>query len=117
METVNISGFGGGYELCCQKMLWNGIRWIQGNPELAGDLEFQQYENVTGLCVAKNANADALEKAMMNGVDGITGAMHHVVCMHLSYIGRNGLKKWISEFPTDRRYEFDGTEKSIPVKD
>lgn len=116
MLTINISGFGGGYELACQKMLRNGIDWLELNPDKAEPV-FKSYENVFGIAIAENTAAKELDAAMMKGIDDATGAMHHAVSSHLVFIAKNGMKSWLEEYPEESKFDFDGTEKSIPVRD
>jgi len=94
MPTRDISGFGGSYEEGCQKMLKNGLRFLNGRKifDWSG---YKQLKNVTGLCIAENKDAEALDKAIMEGIEDASGAMHHAVVNHLAYIWKHGLKKWL----------------------
>jgi hypothetical protein len=119
VKTVNLSGFGGGYENVCQQMLWNGIKAVEERPEWA-ELAFKQMrglKNVFGLVENNGPEAEELDKKLMEGVDDATGAMHHQVCLVLCFIAQNGREKWleiISKDQPDRIFMWDGTEQSCP---
>lgn len=96
MKTVDISGFGGGYEATCQKMLLNGIRFLKDKPgfDWSG---YSGYEGIYGVCKAENTDAKALDEAIMEGIGDATGAMHEAVVSHLAYINKHGYDAWIAE--------------------
>jgi hypothetical protein len=108
MKTVDISGMGGGYELCCQTMLLRGIAFLAQNPDFTFDKAYSGFKGVYGLCMSKNENAKTLDEVITKGTD-CTGAMHQAVIGHLSYIHKNGYEKWLSNFEDepDRIYEID----------
>lgn len=91
-----ISGFGGGYEKTCQDMLENGVKWLVENAEKR-DLKAHGYQNVYGIMVADSEDAEALEKAMMSGIDDCTGAMHQAVLSRLFWIATNGWEAYCAE--------------------
>ena len=95
MKTIDISGFGGSCEAACQKMLLNGLKFLNEHPKF----DFRVYRscrNVTGLCVGEGEDAKALDKAVCGGVEP-SGAMHHAVIGHLAYIHKNGYEGWLTE--------------------
>ena len=94
MSTRDISGFGGGYEEGCQKMLKNGLRFLK-DRKIFDWSGYRQLKNVTGICIAENKDAEALDKAIMEGIEDASGAMHQAVVNHLAYIWNHGLKKWL----------------------
>lgn len=110
MKTIDISGMGGGYEATCQKMLWNGIRYLEGGGA-KDDIRISSFKNVVGVAICESDAAKALEKAMMEGVDDCTGAMHQCVIGHLLFIAKNGRDAWQAAFngQPDRFYEIDQT--------
>jgi hypothetical protein len=112
MKTVDMSGFGGSYEFTMQKMLENGERFLAANPGAVG--KWKAWENVTGIMLSEDDDAKRLETAVMDGINDATGAMHQAVIMHLIFIARNGRDKWLSEFPEDRKFDFNGTVSSCP---
>lgn len=95
MKTIDISGFGGGYEAGCQKMLLNGLRFLNEHPDFDFKV-YKSYRNVTGLCIGEGKSAEELDKAVCDGVDP-SGAMHHAVISHLSFIHSHGYDGWINE--------------------
>lgn len=95
MKTLDISGFGGSYEAGCQKMLLNGLNWLNEHP----NFDFKVYKTnpqVFGLCIGEDETAEALDKAVCEGVDP-SGAMHHAVISHLAYIHKHGYEGWLTE--------------------
>jgi hypothetical protein len=94
MITVDISGFGGGYEICCQMMLQQGLEYIAAHPEL--DPKFKGFENIFGLLMDDNADAKALSQAVTVETDA-TGAMHQAVIGHLMRIWKYGRAKWMKD--------------------
>ena len=95
MKTIDISGFGGSYEAACQKMLLNGLRWLNKHPDF--DFKhYKAYKNVTGLCIGEGSDTKSLDDAICEGVDP-SGAMHHAVISHLAYIHQNSYDSWLAQ--------------------
>ena len=95
-DMGEISGFGGGYEACCQDMLEAGVKWLDTHPDC--DLKGHSFKNVTGIMIPDNADAEALSKAVIDAAKGeVTGAMHHVVMQRLFYIKFNGWDSYCAE--------------------
>jgi len=95
MKTIDISGFGGSYEAACQKMLLQGLKFLNEHP----NFDFRVYKSspqVFGLCIGEGETAEALDKAVYEGVEP-SGAMHHAVISHLAYIHKHGYEGWLSE--------------------
>lgn len=95
MKTVDISGFGGGYEAGCQKMLLNGLKYLKEHPIF----DFEVYKTnpqVFGLCIGEGESSEALDKAINDGVEP-SGAMHHAVISHLAYIHKHGYEGWLEK--------------------
>lgn len=95
MKTVDISGFGGSYEAGCQKMLLQGLEFLNNHPNFNWE-GYKQYKNIYGLCTAKTDEAKALDEAVCTGVEP-SGAMHQAVINHLAYIHKHGYDNWIAE--------------------
>ncbi len=101
-ETVNVSGFGSGYERACQLMIRAGVKFLKEN-----EFHFDYYllEGVYGLCLSDAPWSKELDKVLREAVDGdCTGAMHQCVIGHLKFIYENDYEKWLNEFPKERRY-------------
>ena len=96
METIDISGFGGGYEACCQRLLTNALVYLAGKGDAEG-LKFKGYENVTGLCIPEGKLSEEMDRAVMEGEDDVTGAMHRGSISHAFWIVRNGYDAWWEE--------------------
>lgn len=117
--TVDISGFGGTYEYCCQLMLEGGIAFLKEHP----DFTFEGYANfpqITGIMQVPESAKD-FETALVSHPfvkeKGTTGAMHQCVVGHLFMIHTKGYDGWIAEFESDpdRKFEFDGSVESCPT--
>ena len=106
METVSISGFGGSYEWVCQRMLQLGMEWLKAHA----DFNFSAYfgfKHIYGIVAIDDKNpqrvlAEELDNLITTGDPiligfGVTGAMHQAVIGHLSYIHKNGYRKWLEE--------------------
>lgn len=108
MKTVDISGMGGGYELCCQTMLLRGMAFLAQNPDFTFDKAYSEFKGIYGLCISQSEGAKTLDDVITKGT-GCTGAMHQAVVGHLSYIHKNGYEKWLSRFKDEpgRIYEVD----------
>jgi len=106
MKTIDISGFGGGYEDTCQQMLKRGVAWLVGHPEF----DFKKGFKSTG-----NPQIRELDLAMTKGLDP-SGAMYGTVLGHLKCIHEDGYNAWIVTFknPPGRVFEYDGTAESCP---
>lgn len=109
-ETVNISGFGSGYERACQLALRAGIKWLEAHPDFKFNVK--TYKGVYGIAELVTAGvkeyedlAKELDKVMMDAVDNdMTGAMHQAIISHLKYIHENSIKKWLNEAKTTYTY-------------
>lgn len=94
-QTFDISGFGGGYEDTCQRMLWRGVAYLaEVKPDPAMWSGAKEYQNVYGLLITEGAELQALEKAIILPDDDATGAMHQAVMGHLRFIHLNGVDAW-----------------------
>lgn len=88
-DMGEISGFGGGYEACCQDMLEAGVKWLDANKN--SDLRGSSLKNVYGSFNVDSKDAKAMEKAVIAASkDNATGAMHHAVMSRLFVIARKG---------------------------
>lgn len=100
IKTFDVTGFGGGYEATTQKMIWNGVRHLLGQNNKSPN--FKQYKGITGIAIADGEDAEALDKAIMEGVSDATGAMHQCAVNHSRYIAKNGYAKWCEELAESR---------------
>ncbi|MHB1937044.1 MAG: hypothetical protein ACYCOR_10715 [Acidobacteriaceae bacterium] len=97
-QMDEISGFGGGYEACCRKMLKAGLEWCDTHPE--ADLRFKHFEDVYGLLIDDTDDAKALSTVVADSVKndgGCTGAMHQAVITHIMVIRANGWDWYVAE--------------------
>jgi 2'-5' RNA ligase len=104
---------GYGYEVVCQRALWEGIQYLAKTDEPEKILEkTASFKNVYGICETPES-AKELEqiwsKLDREVFKGWTGAQHQAVVGHLQFISKNGVKKWLDEFKDtpDRYYEID----------
>jgi hypothetical protein len=120
MKTFDISGFGGEYELCCQRMLTAGLKFLSDKASFDWK-GYIQFQNIIGLTIAKNDDCKALDKAIIAaaGEQGATGTMHQAVVNHLHYISRHSYYGWIDEATKNRPesiYEIDDSERESLVR-
>lgn len=108
-QMGEISGFGGGYEATCQKMLHQGVsHFFKRRDELGEDWNprFQSFQNVIGLCLPEedNPHAKELEEAIMKDIDDATGAMFHTVVSRIFWIAHNGWDAYVKDM-TEKKEE------------
>ena len=109
-QTVDISGFGGGYEDMCQRMLWRGVEYLnEVQPPVDMWNNAKQYENVTGIMMVEGDDLKNLEKAILFDSEDCTGAMHQAVMNHLAFIHKHSIDEWLAKFHNDRKYEWTGS--------
>ena len=108
--TIDISGMGGGYEHCCQKMLRAGMKYLQNKPNFVWD--YIEYKNIYGICWSDSIHAKKLDEVITKVVNGCTGAMHQAVIAHLRYIHQNSYDKWLEEMGKERQYVYP---KELPA--
>ena len=105
MKTVDISGFGGGYEAGCQKMLINGLKFLNEHPNFDWSA-YKQYRGVFGLTIAESSEAKELDDAVCQDVEP-SGAMHSAVISHLAHINKHGYDAWLAEAEKRGRTVYD----------
>lgn len=112
MRTIDISGFGGGYEATCQAMLIAGITWLKEHPNFTFE-GYKGYQNVTGIVIPPDTQlAKDLDDVLLKAAqDDTTGAQHQAVISHLAYIQAHGYEKWLE----DARH--DGGREIIEVNE
>lgn len=80
-EMGEISGFGGGYEETCRKMVLAGIAWLDEHPK--ADPRFMGNSKIYGVILEDNPDAKALTEVVVGASGGdCTGAMHHASILH-----------------------------------
>lgn len=123
-DMGEISGFGGGYEACCRAMVKAGVEfWEAQNAAAARDErdpfnpEFTGFKNVYGLIISDNADAKALDAAIMAApvtIDGkvgsisdygATGAMHQAAIGHIMAFMRLGADEYVTQLRGREREE------------
>ena len=90
-----ISGFGGGYEQACRKMVIAGLNYLNDHP--IKDTTMKQYQNVYGILPKQSDEIEKLIDAIAKGEDGCTGAMVQACLSHTLYIWKNGWVKYKEE--------------------
>ena len=113
MKTLEISGFGGGYEQTCQSMLTRALKWASEHD--MNEVKYQGWEGVYGLYLAKSDAAKDLDRTMFEGLD-CTGAMHQSVVIHLMFIIRRGYAEWLNGRNPESPIEIDDPEREAAVK-
>ncbi len=95
-EMGEISGFGGGYEQACRKMIIAGLEWCDKHPN--ADLKYKEFKNVTGLTFDESPDMLLMQEAMVAIVNNdCTGAMMQAVMNHIMFIRTNGWNKYVEE--------------------
>jgi len=99
-DMGEISGFGGGYEAACRKMLRAGVAWIDEHKN--EELKFSTLPGVYGLLIEDNEAAKELSRVITDVVEndadgGATGAMHQAVTESVMFIAKNGWEKYVDE--------------------
>lgn len=97
-----ISGFGGGYEDACRKMVIAGMEWWDEHPD--AKVTYGQYENITGLTVNESDDCKALQNHMNEAIDKkATGAMMQAATNHVTAAHRLGWEKYLTEMHADHK--------------
>lgn len=94
-EMGEISGFGGSYEQCCRDMLKIALEWHDKNPNAKP--RFKGYEGIYGICFSDNKDAKSLEKAIIDSIEGCTGAMFQAVISTYFWVIQNGWDAYVRE--------------------
>ena len=94
-----ISGFGGGYELACWKMLRAGLDWADFHGWMPP---------IEGARIADMPKA--METVMVEAAEpgGATGAMYGTVASHIHHILWKGWEAWVDQMREDLRQELAG---------
>ena len=91
-----ISGFGGGYEKTCRKMVVAGMEWFDENPK--ANPKFHSYKNVYGIISEDNSEAKSLTDTMLEASgNDCTGAMMQASVNHCLSAAKSGWAKYIQK--------------------
>jgi hypothetical protein len=91
-----ISGFGGGYEEACRKMVIAGLEWCDENQD--ADLGYKEFENVYGLTTDESEDTKKMQGVMLSAVDNdCTVAMMQATMSHVMFVRKNGWDKYVEE--------------------
>jgi len=114
MKTIDISGFGGGYEATCQAMLIAGMKWLREHPEFTFE-GYKAYRNITGIVVPPETRlAKELDDVLLKAArDDMTGAQHQAVISHLAYIQAHGHEQWLEDAKKNGREIIEVDEADI----
>jgi len=115
MKTLELSGFGGGYEATAQTMLTRGLKWASERTQVE-DVKYEGYEGVYGLIKAKSPSAVALDHALLADHIDATGAMHQCVVENLLIILKHGYETWLKAAGEDRQMDIEDAEREEAVK-
>ena len=95
-DMGEISGFGGGYEATCRKMVLAGMQWIDEHPQ--ADPQFYGYEGVYGILEEDNAEAKTLSRVVVEASgNDCTGAMHQACIGHVLAYKRLGWEEYCKQ--------------------
>lgn len=114
MKTIDISGYGGGYEATCQAMLFAGIDWLKKHPDFTFD-GYGFYEGIFGYVKVPNTpEAKELEAVLNDAVNSEgTGAMHQAVIEHLIDVKDLGYEGWLERYEKGGREIIEVTAEGI----
>lgn len=88
-EMGEISGFGGGYEDACRKMVIAGLEWCDEHPD--AELSYTTLEGVYGLTANESDDMKLMQEAMLTAIGhDCTGAMMQATMGHVMFIRKNG---------------------------
>lgn len=88
-DMDEISGFGGGYERACRKMVSTGTKWLSEHPQ--ADPQFHGFKGIYGVIAEDNEDAKTLSKVVVDAAEGdCTGAMHQASISHVMFAHKNG---------------------------
>jgi len=97
MKTIDISGFGGGYEAKCQAMLIAGMDWLKKHLDFDFS-SYKSYKHIYGVATAETSLAKELDGVLLAAAQGnYTGAMHQAVVFHLGYIHVHDYENWLEK--------------------
>lgn len=94
-DMAEISGFGGGYEDACRKMVLAGVTWLKANP--GADPKFSGMKGVYGLIDENNKDAKDLSAAVLKAAEGCSGAMHQAAISHIMRIKAVGWETYAAD--------------------
>lgn len=115
MKTLDVSGFGGGYEQTCQLMLTRGLVWCSEQMTVQ-DVKYEGYEGVYGVLLPKSEAAKALDSAMLADRIDATGAMHQCVVENLLFILKKGYDAWLAAGHPNDLMDIDDPEREEAVE-
>lgn len=89
-----ISGFGGGFEDVCRKMVVAGLEWVDAHP--GAKIEFSEINGVTGLTTDETPDCKEMQTAMNQAADNdASGAMIHVCSKHVLFVLSKGWEQYV----------------------
>lgn len=95
-NSREISGFRGGYEETCRKMVIAGVEWFDKNPK--ANPKFKEYKNIYGIISEENPEAKSLTDTMFEASGNeCTGAMMQACVNHCLFAAKNGWEKYMEE--------------------
>lgn len=104
-DMREISGFGGGYEACCRRMVVAGLEWCDAHPQ--AEPKFHGYQGIYGVISEDNEDAKQLTAAVIAAAEpeGATGAMHQATIGHILGIRRVGWDAYVKDMRELKRVE------------
>lgn len=98
-KMSEISGFGGGYEDACRRMVIAGLEWC--DEQVDPDISFEQFKNIYGVTTGESEDAKKMQNAMLDEVSDCTGAMMQACMNHVMYIRENGWEQYKQEMTNE----------------
>lgn len=111
-DMRQISGFGGGYEIACRKMVLAGLCWLDEHPE--AEPKIHGWKGIYGVIEEDNADAKALSAVVMAACDGCSGAMHQAAMTTVLWIKANGWESYVEKMKAAKGEQRDQDAARTP---
>ena len=105
-----ISGFGGGYEAACRRMVLAGLAWCDEHPQ-ANPL-FHGYRGIMGIISEDNEDAKLLTAALLAAEPDCSGAMHQAAVQHTLFIRKHGWEAYVAKMNEEAEGTSQGRQQT-----
>lgn len=97
-----LSGFGGGYEESCRKMVVAGMEWIDAHPNC--DLSYKEFEGIYGMTTDESDDMKEMQTQMNIVINNAaSGAMMQCCSGHIMFAHKNGWDKYMEEMTSEEK--------------
>ena len=96
-DMDEISGFGGGYEAACRRMVVAGLEWLDEHPD--ANINYKTLKGVYGITFDESDDTRRMQEAMIAaaGEGGVTGAMMQACLSHILWIKSHSWEEYQME--------------------